>query len=166
MCRPRVWLVSAVTAIVVGGSCFDIVTAREHWPFSPYRMYAMVLRQPSLTALRLFGVTDRVPPGEIALSETRYTEPLNAIRLHHAFTRMNVLDEGQPHGQRLAAALNACLERYEALRQAGRHEGPPLQGMRLYRLTWKLEPWARNADRPDEKALLLEVKRQTLEVRH
>jgi hypothetical protein len=53
--------------------------------------------------------------------------------------------------------LQDCLKRYEALRSAGRHHGPPLQGMRLYRVDWKLDPWARNLDSPDQKKLLFEI---------
>ncbi len=37
------------------------------------------------------------------------------------------------------------------------HDGPPLRGLRLYRLQWQLHPWARNRDRPQVKRLLYEV---------
>jgi hypothetical protein len=160
MSRPRFWLISTVIAAIIGGSLFDVGTGREHWPFSPYKMYDRALQEPYTTTLRLFGFTGGVQPREIHLNETRYTEPMNRIRLHHALATMMSVGEAPAGEQRLREALNACLKRYEVLRQAGRHHGPPLQGIRLYRLTWKLDPWARNAGRPDRKEFLIEVRRR------
>ena len=54
----------------------------------------------------------------------------------------------------LAAALRDTLERYEANRRAGATDGPALRGVRLYELQYRLDPRARNRDRPDERRLL------------
>jgi hypothetical protein len=59
----------------------------------------------------------------------------------------------------LRTALQDCLARYEDLRRSGRHNGPALVGVRLYRLRWRLDRWARNVDRPDSRTLILEVRK-------
>ena len=54
-------------------------------------------------------------------------------------------------------ALLDTLTRYEQLRLAGRHNGPPLQGLRLYKLGWRRDNRAENVDRPDRQELVAEV---------
>jgi hypothetical protein len=151
--RPRVPLVYGVIALITVGSLFDSVTGREHWPFSPYSMYATVARERSLTVLRLYGVTKEVPAREMPLVSYRYIQPFDAARLQNALETIRVLRGRRP----LKVALSDCLRRYERLRRAGRHDGPPLQGIRLYRVYWKLDPWARNVDCPNRKELILEA---------
>lgn len=151
--RPRVLLVYGVIALITVGSLFDIVTGREHWPFSPYPMYATVARKRSLTVLRLYGVTKAAPAREIPLVAFRYIQPFNSARLEGALRTIMARRGRRP----LQAALLDCLQRYEKLRKAGRHDGPPLQAIRLCRVYWKLDPWARNVDSPNRKELILEV---------
>jgi hypothetical protein len=151
--RPRVLLVYGVITLITIGSLFDIVTGREHWPFSPYPMYATVTRERSLTVLRLYGVTKEAPAREMPLVALRYIQPFTSARLEGALRTIKARRGRQP----LKAALSDCLRRYEKLRRAGRHEGPPLQGIRLYRVYWKLDPWARNVDCPNRKELILEA---------
>jgi hypothetical protein len=57
------------------------------------------------------------------------------------------------------------LRRYEARRIAGEHGGPAIDGIRLYTLSWDLEPYAANIERPRSKTLVAEVHRQTMAVR-
>ena len=45
--------------VLVGGHLFDIVTFREHWPFSRYAMYAFVA-QPQFSFYVLYGVRERI----------------------------------------------------------------------------------------------------------
>jgi len=49
------------------------------------------------------------------------------------------------------------LARYEAQRERGAHDGPPLRAVRLYDAHWTLESDARNVDRPDRVHLVDEV---------
>ena len=56
-----------------------------------------------------------------------------------------------------AEALRDLLRRYEERRRAGQHDGPPLRGLRLYRLQWQLDLWGRNRDQPNQRDLLFEL---------
>jgi hypothetical protein len=155
--RRRLWLIHATMGVIVAGSFFDIATGREHWPFSPYPMYAQVRYDQTLKRLCLYGVTSGIP-GEIPLTAYRYVQPFQPGKLERALARMDRRRE--PRRRRLlTAALHDCLQRYEALRLGRRHDGPALQSIRLYRLQWKPDPWARNIDRPDRRELILEVRR-------
>lgn len=160
--RTRIWLANAVIAVIIGGSLFEYLAGAENWPFSRYPMYSGVQRERSFSVLRLFGVTDEERPHEIPLTDFRYIQPLDEIRLWIASDRMLRHPNSQ---QLLSEALRDCLARYEALRLAGRHEGPPLQGIRLYRLSWELDPWARNIEQPDRRDLILGIGRSEGKVR-
>ena len=69
MSRGRVWLVYAILAAIVGGHLVEIVTQREHWPFSPYPMWSMASTSWDLQDHRLYGVTDEPTPREILLQK-------------------------------------------------------------------------------------------------
>jgi hypothetical protein len=146
--RRRLLLAYAVIAIIVGCSLFDLITDTEHWPFSQYPMYSHTETSHSLTRIRLFGVTrDGI---EIPLYDIRYLQPFDNSRLQAALERAAKKNQ-------LSEAARDCLIRYEALRRVGRHNGPQLQSVRVYRVHWVLDPWARNIDHPDRKNLLVEV---------
>lgn len=156
MDRWRVGLVYGVIAAVIGGHLFDILSGREHWPFSNYPMYSNVRRSDSLSVVLPYGVTEEEPPREIAFSAPEYISPFRRGPLRAALGRLNASADRE---YRLSSALDDLLGRYEARRLAGLHDGPPLRGLRLYRTVWRIEPWARNADRPDRRALLFEYLR-------
>jgi hypothetical protein len=153
----RVGMVHLIIGLITAGSLFDIVTDSEHWPFSQYPMYASIPqdnREHTLSLARLFGVLKGDVSREIPLVKYEYIYPFDQNRLQGALvTRGGPEDRDQV----LTTALRDCLIRYEALRQAGRHDGPALQGVRLYRLFWRLDqaPW--NVDEPDRRQLILEV---------
>lgn len=151
--RRRVAVISTVLGVLVGGSMFDILTDTEHWPFSPYGMYSEVAWEHSVNVLRLVGVT--TIGSEVTLLDPRYFRPFRRTRLQTALEQMN---RAANRAQLLNEGLEDCLRRYERARREGSHDGPPLRALRLYRVVWKLDPWARNADRPDRKELLFEVR--------
>lgn len=150
--RWRLLVVYALGAVVLGGSVFDSVTDTEHWPFSPYSMFSYVETPAdhSYTLLRLYGVTQRQPLLEFPMYKNEYFEPFDNSRMPAAL--LIAVREN-----RLTPALEDCLKRYDALRTSGIHHGPALQALRLYRVTWLLDPQARNVDNPDRKELLGEV---------
>ena len=150
MSRQRILVVYALNALILGGSLFDLSRDKEHWPFSQYPMYAQTEKSRSLTILRLFGVTQQ--GAEIPLTDIRYLQPFDDSRLPEALNRI-----AKKRPLQLKTAVRDCLVRYEALRRAGRHDGPPLRAMRLYRVYWVLDPWAPNIDHPDRKDFLVEV---------
>jgi hypothetical protein len=153
--RRRLLLIYALIAVITFGSLFSIVTDTERWPFSAYPMFSWVKREPTVTAFRLFGVTAEEHPGEIPLSASGYLQPFDNSRLSAAFRALTHRDANRD--QELSEALQDALRRYEKLRRAGRHSGPQLRGIRLYRLFWELDPRARNVDRPDRKVLIFEI---------
>jgi hypothetical protein len=38
--RSRLWIVYGLLAVIVVGHLVEVVTQREHWPFSPYQMWS------------------------------------------------------------------------------------------------------------------------------
>jgi hypothetical protein len=150
MSRPRLWVVYTLGAVILGGGLFDLTRDTEHWPFSPYPMFSDLMLSRTESTLRLYGVVQRSPLVEIQLDNDLYLQPFDNSRLADAMG--NALREN-----RVDTALTDCLTRYEALRRAGRHDGPPLIAMRLYKVTWTLDSSARNLDYPDSKDLLAEI---------
>lgn len=150
MSKPRLLVVYALGAVIFGGALSDLVRDTEHWPFSPYPMFSEISVSKTYSALRLYGVVQRSPLIEMQLDSNRYLQPFDNSRLASA------LDQALQEG-RLDEEVTDCLTRYEALRRAGRHDGPSLVAMRLYRVTWTLDPSASNIDRPDRRDLLTEV---------
>jgi hypothetical protein len=161
MTLRRQILVHLFIFAMVAGSLYDIVTSQEHWPFSDYPMFASIHRKHTLDNwYRVFGVT---PDGrEVAI--IRYDElwPLDQSRLPLGIRRIAQTPGSQ---ERVRAALEDTLRRYEARRAAGQHGGPEIDGIRLYSQSWDLEPYAANLDRPRSRTLIAEVSRQTLAVR-
>jgi hypothetical protein len=87
---------------------------------------------------------------------TQYIElwPLDQSRLPIGL-RAIYNDEGA--SRRIHDALLDVLQRYEVRRHAGAHEGGPLTAMRLYLVSWPLEPFAANLDQPSDRQLLAQV---------
>jgi glycosyltransferase involved in cell wall biosynthesis len=158
MSPRRLVLAAALVAATACGSLYDIATDREHWPFSPYAMFSFVERRPTLRALRLFGVTGDAALPEIPLLDSRFIQPFDQCRLTTALAGTYYNVARRPL---ITLMLRDVLERYERLRLAGVHDGPPLQAVRLYELDWTLDPHAANVSFPDRRQQLAEVQRTT-----
>jgi hypothetical protein len=154
MTRTRRALVNVLAAGLIGGSLYDIATDQEHWPFSQYPMFSGVWREPTFTWLRLFGVTE--DGREIPLDSNRYVAPFDQSRLPKVLKRMLEERDG---ASRVRTAIADCLTRYEDLRRAAEHDGPPLVAMRLYELEWSIDAAGANLDRPDRRDFIAEVRR-------
>jgi len=152
MSRPRLVLAHILIVGLIGGSFYDILTRQEHWPFSNYPMFSTVHQQHVLRWPRLFGVTS--DGREIALVRHDYLAPLDQSRLPLGLRRIQQQDGSAP---RLREALADILRRYERRRESGEHDGPPLRGIRLYNVTWDLEPYAANLDHPRSRDLVAEA---------
>src|SRR5215217_6483790 len=143
MTKTRVFLLSAVSFLLVIGSLFSIVFDEEFWPFSPYPMYAKVQRAPSVSELQLYGVTQEAPHREVpmrnSLRDAAYIQPFDQGRMRTAIRRIESKPNPEQRSHRLNEALLDTLKRYEKLRLAGLHDGPQLQGMRLYRTERELD---------------------------
>jgi hypothetical protein len=149
----RLLVIYIVLGVIVGGSLFCIATETERWPFSSYPMYSTIQSTYSLTQFRLYGVTQHDGAQEFPLLEYRYTQPFDNARPDASFARLYSHPAQQ---QLLREALRDFHSRYEALREQGRHSGPPLRGLRLYKVVWTLDPLARNVNDPDRRELLAE----------
>ena len=153
MTRQRLLLTNLLIAGVIAGSLYDIVTRQEHWPFSDYPMFATVHRRPVLDNwYRIFGVTH--DNREVAILEYSQLWPLDQSRLPLGLRRLQQEAGGD---QRVRIALEDVLARYELRRARGLHDGPAVSALRLYRLSWDLEPYAANLDRPRTRQLIAEV---------
>ena len=137
---------------VIVGSAYDILTRQEHWPFSDYPMFAAIHRGTVLEWPRLFGVT--ADGSEVALVSHEYLWPLDQSRLPIGLRHIHATERDT---ERIHAALEDCLERYERRRIAGQHDGPVLRGIRLYVVAWDIQPYARNLDRPRSRQLIGEA---------
>jgi hypothetical protein len=161
MTRFRVILLSTVSFLLIIGSLLSIIRDEEYWPFSPYPMFSGVNRTPySSSTLQLYGVTQEEPHDEILIPTDRgdYIQPFEPSMFLTALKRIQSENNPKRSSRLLNKALLDSLKRYEKFRLAGRHDGPPLQGLRLYRVK-KGDPEAgvENVDRPDDRKLIAEA---------
>jgi hypothetical protein len=152
MSGARMCLVSLLVVAIAAGQLCDTILDRDHWPFSSYPMFSRP-RQMVVQMKRLYGVTAN---GEVPIVVPRHLAPFHEARLMTAFKRIGRRPD---RDARLRAALRWTLDRYEALRASGRHEGPALRGIRLYIVTWPIDPQAANRDAPLRRQLVAEVTR-------
>jgi glycosyltransferase involved in cell wall biosynthesis len=150
----RLAIVYTLMALLVGGSAYDIATGEEHWPLSPYPMFAVVDLRPQVESIRLFGVT-RGDGREIPLLEEELIHPFDQCRLSTALARTY---NNLSRRSLTRSLLQDVLERYEARRITGAHDGPALAAVRAYFMRWQLDPEARNVQTPQIRNLLEEVR--------
>lgn len=141
-----------MVATIVAGHLFDIASGLEHWPFSPYAMYARAQGDWALSVPEIVGT--RADGGELAVKRSEYLAPFDQARLLQAFGRL----AAQPDGMALLrTALADCLARYERRRRDGAHDGPALRALRLYHSRYELDVAASTVGRPAARTLVLEV---------
>ena len=143
--------VNAFIAGVVGLQLFDVARRGEHWPFAQYAMYASE-HGGDITWYRVYGVS---AAGEFPLDRDAYYSPLDAQRLSFSFaprpaSRGHIIPPTND-------MLRVVGRLYELGREAKRHGGPVLTGLRLYQVTWQLDPALANLERPTRLVLLGEV---------
>jgi hypothetical protein len=153
-------MANGLIAAIIGGSAFDIVRQGEHWPFSSYGMYSAVERTRTLSVIRLFGVVAGSERDvEVQLVDYDALQPLDQARVAAGLEWIIAMTYGDETKRReqLTRAIADIGQRYEDLRREGINDGPRLRALRLYRVFWQLDPWARNVNTPDRKELMLEV---------
>lgn len=145
-------MVHGLLCLIIAGSTYAVVAEREIWPFSPYPMYSWIEKNRSVKRLQLYGVTIEATPQEFPIIAMKHLAPLDDARLYVALQRVK--------GRALKHSLTDMLQRYEELRRSGDHDGPPLQGLRLYQLVWKdIDPEHFKPTGPDQRRLISEAKR-------
>ena len=60
---------------------------------------------------------------------------------------------------RIHRATGSLIDHYEARRAAGKHDAPELRAVKIYELTWELDPWASNVTQPSHKRLVMAFER-------
>jgi hypothetical protein len=144
----RMWLVYGVVGVIVLGHVYEIVRQQEHWPFTNYEMWAKVTRDWHVSEIVPVGVSDEPEPREVDLRNPAYFAPMplhyQRLNFRRAASREKLRDR----------MIEDYLRRYEFLRSHGKHNGPPLKGLRLYEWYWLMDRSASNAQAPDRRTLL------------
>ncbi len=146
--RARLPFIVATIFLFLQG--LAILTEQELWPFSPYRMYAEI-QTSQLESFQAWAVTDS---GERPLYADDFLPPFNNARLSQAIELLGA--EGDSSDVRRGA--QNLLQLYEHARVAGLHDGPPIEGIRMYAVRWTIEPELRNVTTPDARHLVGEYK--------
>jgi len=151
--RGRLAVIYGLILFIVGGSFLDLVRDTEHWPWSCYPMYSEPERGTKFDDVRLYGVLASDRTTEISLfTDERYLQPFDQSRIAEI---LRVVWDKPGFDK----ALWNCLNRYDALRKAGKHDGPELAGLRVYHVFWTLDPYGRTIEHPDSKDKLAEIMR-------
>jgi hypothetical protein len=158
MTQRRFLLINAALILLIVGHFYDIVLDTEHWPFSQYPMFRQAQHGRSLTRMELYGVTRESPHQEFPLRQV--SSDFGEVRETASLRRISRSNEFMPEErqQMLNDSLLDALAKYEDGRVEGEHDGPVLQGVRLYEATWQLDDPAKSiADPPDQQKLIDEV---------
>jgi hypothetical protein len=152
--RLALWLIYGI----LGAHVVAMLGKIDEWPLSYFGMYSRV-QSDELTWDVAYGVT--ADGREIRLQDDDFWEPLGPYRLGYALKRLRQKTGGQaqpPSGDRdkVDRTIAGLLEIYETHRRAGLHEGPPLAKLRLYAVTWRLDPKLGNLDTPLRRELVSE----------
>ena len=118
----------------------------DGWLFENFSLFSAISKPTRDTRYSTYGL--RQGDGtELRLDESRYWAPLDLIRIRAALAlvaRASKDDE--------ARLLGALMERYRVNAERGRHRGPPLESIRIYRVTYD---WTAGVDHPTSKRTLL-----------
>ena len=138
------------------GAGYDMYTRREHWPFSTYPMFGRIRREAEVLHHALLAI-----PGDgsaaFPLYKSSQIHPFHWYRHRRAFKTMLQEPGGEEAARR---GLADCLRRYERARLEGRHDGPPLRAIRLYRVQWMLDPDAPDLVGHEERTFVAEATTQ------
>jgi hypothetical protein len=138
-----------VIGLILGASAFFTLTEKLFWPFAPYDMYSTSNRELH-TQYYLEGES---PSGRrFSLSSGRYLHPFNNRELVFKIFPPLLAERAKLHQKMLLFQRH-----YTERRRRNLHNGPALQRVRLYRVSWKLDENAANLLRPTRKTLLHEV---------
>jgi hypothetical protein len=148
--RARSFVVHALIAAIASGSLASIFTGRELWPFLSYPMYAALAGGRA----QWFWISGDSDTGEIPLHGYRYLHPAGEQRLGLG---LRTLAEQTNGGRKVADALMSLAARYETARLAGRHDGPKLQALRVYEVSWDVRSGRLTTRPPDDRVLFGEV---------
>jgi hypothetical protein len=145
-------MVYCVIAAILVPHLYDIARQQEHWPYSNYPMWARLSKDWHVMAVAPVGLTEDPARPEVELSDPAYFAP---VPLHFQRLTFGPLKKSSARRDKV---LGDYLRRYEDLRRAGKHDGPPLVGIRLYERYWDMDKRASNAATPDRTTLVYEYR--------
>jgi len=126
-------------------SCY-LFRQADGWLFENFSLFSALSKTTRDTRYSIYGVRqgDRI---ELRLDESAYWAPLDLNRIRAALelvARASKDDE--------ARFLEALRERYRLNAERWRHGGPPLESIRIYRVTYD---WTAGVDHPTSKRTLV-----------
>jgi hypothetical protein len=142
MTPARKCVVYGLLAILLIGHGLDVAKSKEHWPFSPYPMYADLENTRSMRMTRMVGVTATRPPREVAF---------NAVYLRNSLSVWET--GGQMRKAQVLTAAREFLANYNK-QQKGIRKNRRLAAIRVYEFVWYLNPDRTKLGDPDEKHVL------------
>jgi hypothetical protein len=147
---PRVsqrsrWVVLGLLLVIVGGHLVEVVTQREHWPFSPYQMWSRPSLGWEVNREMLRGVTDEPTPREVPLAPGQLDPiPYQMVVVNLQTANKAVRNNDPAKAKRL---IDGLLTHYNNRVAAGKNTGPKLKALRLYQVTWLMDTDASEASR-------------------
>jgi hypothetical protein len=137
------FIVNLIVATIVLGSMVSLLTRREHFPFSPYAIFADI-QGPQVVLIDVVGVTASDPGDEVSLAPSRKTAIVAGKRYQTALERL--VEHGDE--REIQRYLASAARRYDEEQRA---KVPSLRAVRLYKSLWQAVPreWppARRIDR-------------------
>jgi hypothetical protein len=132
---------------LVWGHLSDVVTGKEHWPFSNYPMYSGVYRSRTLKTVRLAWITDEPRPREMGVggiyARTKYEGALKRLKTPR-------------DRRRLIEMMRSAVDSEQERRKEYGIE-PQVRGLRVYQLTYHMTPRLQGRAVPDETKLVAQV---------
>lgn len=152
--RFALWVIYGVLGVHV----VAMVAKIDEWPLSYYGMYSRV-QSPEFEWQVVYGVT--AEGREVRLQKDDYWAPLGTARLGSALRRARRGDSphaavGTGDGQAVDRIVAGLLTIYESRRRQAWHDGPSLAKLRLYSVTWRVDPKLANLDLPERRQLVSE----------
>jgi hypothetical protein len=136
-------VVIGLAAFLVGGQLRAVIESEEHWPFSPYSMYADLNEARTYRVIRLIGVTAAPENRELTLDSAWMRKSLSKASRHRQAPIM------------MRKACGAYVQKFGWTNPLDR-TGPKMQALRIYEQIWELRADASNRKDPDKVTLLLE----------
>jgi hypothetical protein len=151
------WVFYGLLAFLVGGHLYDGVRGQEHWPFSNYPMFRGIA-SPDRTTYQIVFVTDEPTPRELP-AKLDWVPSLPMYKFLPRIESLASPKSGNP--EKLRKEMTDYLTTYQTRQAKGLNDGPKVQALRLYRVTFKLElpfkPMDMEASVPPGAEQVLEV---------
>ena len=147
MSRARKCVVLMLLAVLVVGHARDVVTSKEHWPFSPYPMYSALQTSRTLHQMRVMGVPASGEAREIPLAGTWLECTVNAWD-----------EAGQIRPDKIPVAAREYLLAFNRQAHVAGATSTKLKSIRVYEYSWKLSDRSASSGEPDQKRLSIEVR--------